>query len=1715
MFYNISDKLKEEFIKNLKSSSKKYNKESKNFIEDILTEKEGESEYYHFGNRYSYMTETVFENKILQKIEKMENVTLQDIFPEQIEAGLQGLLGEEYSKVFRHICREIIHYPYTYGYDRKPVRSRNYKYYFARLMDLLELLNRLYLLELDVSNVLKNEYDKTKIYLSNIPELIAAKIDLEDEEVISLIKEMMTSENNHAILSYDVLKGIFMSKNHELLELSKKLLLAAKLQEGLRQSICETMDGGRFENFKEMFEVVYDNDLLRFSSVKRALGTWTGIGDFYYDRINKKELQIIKKLTQSPEYAQELLKSTDNVELYLGLWAKGNVEVEDAIQQMEHIIENGQKHNLLLVSYYLQFTSAKDKNSVIARQMIQKYPDDMEIFACFHPLLFFKNNYYFRRFLDGIKEKKELKSSCLHTREEGYALVKIFRNHIASMKSKQICLEPCIFPWYSVRLEREDVISSLFALIYLLDDEDLKDDFTQYIKYADSYRRADMISTLYSNPKGKKQEEYILSAMADRNIDSDVVFGIAKKHNLMEKYRGKIEDLLRLKTQEIRNHTIEMLYSQSDEDLESSIGKLLLTKDEQKRLGALDLLVRAKKEERFDKAKIKNFLKDLEHVSSSEQILIDVLLEEKSASNITQIDYDEEYDRRFQLQYPDEGKVSKMIGKAMNLLKKKEASEVKVNGCGDALVVEMSDGLEIRAIFQKSEEELLDIVRKLSDLIEEHEDYEYKNAWGYETLISKDISPVKLSENESFYRANLESLPLAEIWEGFYKEHIGDFKTLFQLYVQLNIPISGYAYNYEKAFEEVTNKCLGFDVYSFARKLEKEEIKYKERHIKALVGALFRRYEEEEPHYAFLEGLTLYKLLYQRVKPKEMILPTTRTYMSKEYDCILHEVDLFKDANVYIRKYFDDDSFTQSFAIRWEIEHELNDYANQNVPEFELSLIDFYEIIKAIEIGLLKPDIFYKRAFCEIDYYVREISEAFYGPRYSYGRFNQSHKNQYIINERTKEFAKEHGRKVLDYILDLELRRGDSPTPYSTAIKGIQKVEGTDRFIGILLALGKENLDRSSYYYGANATKKSNLSRLLRVSEPLEGEDAQMLRTKLKKVSITDKRLIEASMYAPKWVQIIQEYLGWKGMASGCYYFQAHTSDADAKMEGIFGTYSPISIERFKDGAFDIDWFKSAYKDLGSEHFELLYDAAKYISDGSKHSRARMFADAVIGKLDLKESEEKILDKRNQNLVMSYSLIPLAKKKEEDILRRYKFLQKFLKDSKQFGAQRRASESKAVEISLENLARNAGFEDVTRLTCMAETQMISQWKGYFEPKTLEDIEVYISIDKDGKSQLVCQKAGKILKSLPAKHKKSPYVQELKEIHKNLKDQYVRAKKLFEHSMEDGVVFYAKELQAMMKNPVIAPILKDLVFVNESTLGFFDSEELGLIPMDEKSASLGEIVKLKAQDGLKIAHALDFYHAGTKVWANYQAYLFEHEIKQAFKQIFRELYVKTRDEEGKEHSLRYAGHQIQPAKTIAMLKSRRWIIDNEEGLQKVYYKKDVIAKIYALADWFSPSDIEAPTLEWVCFYNRKDLKPLKIDDVPDLIFTEVMRDVDLAVSVAHVGGVDPEASHSTVEMRKAIFGLNLKLFKLKNVEFTDSHALIKGKLGEYSIHLGSGVVHQKAGSTIHVLPVHSQHRGRIFLPFVDEDPKTAEIMSKILFFAQDEKIKDPFILEQLL
>lgn len=175
--------------------------------------------------------------------------------------------------------------------------------------------------------------------------------------------------------------------------------------------------------------------------------------------------------------------------------------------------------------------------------------------------------------------------------------------------------------------------------------------------------------------------------------------------------------------------------------------------------------------------------------------------------------------------------------------------------------------------------------------------------------------------------------------------------------------------------------------------------------------------------------------------------------------------------------------------------------------------------------------------------------------------------------------------------------------------------------------------------------------------------------------------------------------------------------------------------------------------------------------------------------------------------------------------------------------------------------------------------------------------------------------------------------------------------------------------------------------------------------------------------------------------------------------------------------------------------------------------DITVNMYATADWFSLSDIEAPTLEYVAFYDRKNLRPVKVGRVPDIVYSETMRDVDLAVSIANAGAVDPLASHSTIEMRWVIARYNAELFGLDNVTVKDSNAFIKGTRGEYrpsGQQCSSYASRPPAECTADAFTA----QGKIFLPFLDEDPKTAESISKILLFADDAKIKDPYILNQM-
>ena len=1712
-FYRKSlEKDVEKFVEKIKKDSKKLDKESQKFIENIFLEEKDEL-HYSYG--------VYLKSALKQELSSKKDVKFNDIFPKNIYPAIELLIGKKFLKVFLDISKNTIKYPFSRGYDRRMVRSSNYYNHIDFLFELFEDLVDLNFLNLDIVTVVKGEYDNDGIYGLYNPYLIAYEIDNKNKELIDLIKGALGSQKSKIDLNYSIMQAIFISNNKELLELTGKLLLAAKLQEGVRQEICENMDRGLQENFEYMFKIIYDNNLIRFSSVKRALATWTGLASESDDisKFGKKELEIINKLIANPKYEDELLKSDDNVEVYLGLWNKSTRDIKYSIEAMEKLLKLSKYHTKLLISYYLHTIEDKQYQREIAKKVIKEYGKDnkniVEILACY--LDFAIGYIYPSHFKDDIKSGKLNPKTYFKDKKEALEFFDILENAFSLMKEKSKVFDPCIFPWNIESIDTEKISTTLLFIAILYPDDILKNKVMGYIKEIDTWNRGRFLEVLFEKPSNKEQKDFIITMLSDRTSAGVTAYEIVKNNNLTKEYPREIEDLLRLKNADTRKNLIDLLMSQDKKELLISIDNLVSAKNENKRLAGLDILnlANSKQKPLYDKKEVKNLVTKISSPTDAEKILIENLSDKKKKESENTLN--KLYNTEYKLDLPYE---IKEVEKLSKTIKKNKKSEY---------IIENS--LNIKKIFTKSTDELFKIVKKLSELYIKNEDYEYMSFYTKEYILLRDGFSITKDVNNVPYneRQKLSNYPLEDVWKDFYKNEIKDFSTLWQLYtLDYNSSINE---NNIKEYQDFYKKILGIDITELRTKLKKANLKYvfsknyynDTGYVLEIIDMLYEEYSKENKDYLFEIGKVFTSYVLENFEAKDIVKQQERYNKEIYYNVNIYNrysglEYLFVKAIDYLEFYNDEKAFTESFVLRYNLDKKIEKYINENLKDCEIGGatkafgLRNYAIASILKIA--EKDLIYKYVL-ELDNEVaKEINvhgfselDGFMNNYRNILAKKEDKKiatlNQFMLNDALKVIYDE-GRKIVDYVVQNELKRGDSPTIYSKSLHKIYRIEGIDYLVQILQALGKETLDRTSYYWGGDDSKKAVLSHLLKVCYPTEKDNSKELAKKLKGTDITEQRLVEVAMYASQWLEIIETYLGWKGLVSGCYYFQAHMSDVSKDKEGLIGKYTPISIDDLRDGAFDIDWFKSAYKELGEKKFEMLYDSAKYISDGAKHSRARMFADAVNGKLNLKETEKKIEDKRNKDLVASYSLIPLLKDKQKDALHRYQFLQKFLKDSKQFGAQRRASEAKAVNISLENLSRNMGYSDVTRLIWNMETALINEMKEYFEPKKLDDIDVYIKIDDLGQSEIIYEKAGKELKSLPTKLKKDKYIEAIKEVHKNLKEQYRRSRKMLEEAMEDGTEFYGYEIENLMTNPVIVPILKSLVFKMGNDLGYYVDKKL-------KSAKK-KSVAVKDDSLLKIAHCFDLFESGD--WSAYQKDIFDRELKQPFKQVFRELYVKTVDEKGRDKSLRYAGHQVQPAKTVALLKTRRWIIDGQEGLEKVYYKKNIIAKVFALADWFSPADIEAPTLEEVQFFDRKTFKPILIDDVPDLIFTEVMRDIDLVVSVAHIGDVDPEASHSTIEMRKAIIEFNCKLFKLKNVTFTENHALIKGERAEYSIHLGSGLVHQKAGSAINVLPVHSQHRGRVFLPFIDDDPKTAEIMAKVLLFAQDDKIKDVFILEQI-
>lgn len=1622
-------------------------------------------------------------------------------------------------------------FQYATGIGRRSMRSPDYEPFMVRVFLLLQTYRAFGLFHVSMADYLKNRLSEELLdfkranagmmHMDAFDDCLAARIDAGDSRITEAVRDILFSENNTAVVTTDIIRAIVKSSDRGLHGLLCDFLLAARLQEGVRQAICENADCGCMEAFLRIIDTIQENDLLRFPAVKRAVATWTGICSIeHLDRITDKVFADIVLAAHDREQAYLMTKSNDSIHIMIGLWALGARNIRDALAVMQGYVEDGSRNQQMTMFYFNMGIENGRFASVTAKKMLEAHPQDFEMAAAYLPTYLYGFSSLVWQAASVKREKgfygRIAVEDLYLSRDEAYRHFGILMGMYRSMPKKKLVFSPCVFPWHSAVLTKGALVIRMAVIAYALTDDGLIDEICAELSEisegndGSTYSsRSQYVGMLLERPATKKQRECLIGYIADREtMTRRAAFEIADQLELTAEECRVLEGFLKYKDGDIRKNVLALLEKQEEVQLLESAERLLAEKSEEMHLGALDLLrsVKKKDEKGSLEARVSGLLCSISAPTPREKILIDEMSGSGSADGILQKEGFGLYDPAVRVQMPE------------------EKADLKV----------------VQEYFCLSKKELDRIFNGLTAFLDEHGSLEYRDVMGNECLLCNGLRCV---ERRTENRALHECYPFPGLWKEFYDAQIKTPQALWNAYFAV-LPgmqrqgIENYSLyvKYEKQlFGDLSEYTLPNDKYVRNGIWGST--------IMTVLQILCSMEKTPVP-----ENVAKQAILYitQEMPGEALWYDTVKTRYSSRAGQKSSFVSPAKVNRLTetVADWKDDRGFTEMFRLYYRMDR-VFDFNGEGKgrsgavyggtgSETKLTMADYG---KAYTLGLIEADSVYHAAFEEIGIKaaVNQLGVLMKEKLYPY------EKKVYRAFLTDGEPKQESGvwkagnafyLRIVDTILDVELKRGDSPTVFSQSICAISRIYGADRLIAILTALGKDSLDRRTYYgfYGRSDGKRECLSHLLQVCWPDKEDTAEKLGALLKDSHISEQRLIETAMYAPQWLDIVEAYLGWNGLKSGCYYFMAHMNERfDDRKAAMIAKYTPLTAEELNDGAFDVEWFQDACRELGEERFDKLYRAAKYISDGSKHSRARKYADAALGRTELSAMEAAVTEKRNKDLLMSYGIVPV--KGTEDILRRYEFLQKFLKESRQFGAQRRASEARAVEMAMKNLAAAAGYSDVTRLTLAMETQLVKANARYLEGIAVGDCCFRIVIDGQGSAELEISKGGKKQKSVPAALKKNEDVLAITEFRKKLREQYSRTVKMFEQGMEERETYSFGELTGLCENPVTAAILKKLVWIGEQGTGLLaDGGLLDVSRAKERTdgtenTDCGKpadgtedgILHLQPEAQLRAAHPWDLYQSGK--WPAFQRYFFDlnrtEHTKQPFKQVFRELYVKLAEEREKVVSLMFAGNQIQPQKTAACLKGRRWIADVEEGLQKIYYKENIIAGIYALADWFSPAEVEAPTLEYVVFYDRKTFEQIKIKDVPDIVYSEVMRDVDLAVSVAHAGGVDPETSHSTMEMRRVIAQFNLELFGLKNVTFEKSHAIIKGSRASYSIHLGSGVIHQMGAHQINVLPVHSQSRGKIFLPFLDEDPKTAEILSKILLFAQDQKIKDPYILDQIM
>jgi hypothetical protein len=284
-------------------------------------------------------------------------------------------------------------------------------------------------------------------------------------------------------------------------------------------------------------------------------------------------------------------------------------------------------------------------------------------------------------------------------------------------------------------------------------------------------------------------------------------------------------------------------------------------------------------------------------------------------------------------------------------------------------------------------------------------------------------------------------------------------------------------------------------------------------------------------------------------------------------------------------------------------------------------------------------------------------------------------------------------------------------------------------------------------------------------------------------------------------------------------------------------------------------------------------------------------------------------------------------------------------------------------------------------------------------------------------------------------------------------------------------------------------------------------------------------------------------------AAWRAWLDRHGVTQPFKQAHREVYRLTDAERDTAvYSNRFAGHVLRQHQMAAVAQSRGWRYQLQGDYDRWLPVSLRLSGLGLHVEYWVDAirEGEASSQSGVSLYVSTDQvrfvdasrEPVPLETIAPLLFSEVMRDVDLFVAVSSVG-TDPTwvdggpirgfgaywtefafgaLSATAVTRREVLERLLPRLRIASACTLEDRFLTVRGSLRTYRIHLGSGNVMMEPGSEyLCIVPDRREAaRGKtdaLPLPF-EGDAMLTLILSKAFLLADDTRITDRLIVTQI-